>query len=119
MAAVILAVDRNPRNAELLGRVLERSGYTTLRASSLDDFDREFREHGPIDLALIDIAGFDHGVWERCDRLRDGGVPFVIISPRTMSQVREDSVRHGARGNLVKPLVVDELLGLVRGLLAK
>lgn len=113
-ATVIMAVDRNRRNLELLAQVLSRAGYQTVTAHSLEEFDQALEETPHASLALVDIAGFDRGVWQRCQRLHEMGIPLLIISPRTAAQ--SESIGHGARGVLAKPLVVKELLGLIRGM---
>lgn len=112
---LILAVDRNRRNLDLLSQFLGREGYETIAAASLEEFDQVLDERAGINLALIDIAGFDRSVWERCERLRAKEIPFIIISPRQSAALQQASLAHGARGVLLKPLAVKELLGLIRG----
>ena len=118
-APLILAVDRNRRNADLLKQLLTEQGYRTRDATNLDDFDRALDAEEKIDLALVDIAGFDQTIWERCDRLRKMEVPFLVISSRRLAAVAERSAAHGARGVLMKPLVTRDFLGLVHGLLER
>lgn len=113
---VILTVDRNQRNLELLGQVLAQNGYETRVAGDLPAFAQALAAGG-IDLALVDIAGFDRRIWDFCERLRDEGTPFLVLSPRQAAALEEQSVAHGARGMLVKPLAVNELLRLVARLL--
>lgn len=111
---LILAVDRNRRNLGLLSQFLGQEGYETIAAASLEEFDQVLDERAGINLALIDIAGFDRSVWERCERLRAKDIPFIIISPRQSAALQQASLAHGARGVLLKPLAVKELLGLIR-----
>ena len=56
---VILAVDHNSRNLELLSQFLGREGYQTRTAADLQEFDQALAEADGIELALVDIAGFD------------------------------------------------------------
>jgi DNA-binding response OmpR family regulator len=116
---LILAVDRNPRNLELLAQFLGREGYGVLPAPTLEDFDRSLERSGEVGLALLDIAGFDGGIWQRCERLRAEGIPFLVLSARQSQQLQQESLAHGARGVLTKPVAVQELLGLIRSLLAE
>lgn len=113
---VILAVDRNKRNLELLGKVLGEHGYATRGANDLQEFARALADDH-IELALVDIAGFDRRIWEFCERLRDRGTPFLVLSPRQAAALEQESVTHGARGMLVKPLTVQQLLRLIERLL--
>ena len=115
--AVILAVDRNHRNLELLSQFLVREGYQTRPAATLEEFDQALAEANGIGLALVDIAGFDRAIWERCEELRHHKIPFLVLSPRQSAAIQQASLTHGARGVLIKPLVVRELLGLIRSLL--
>jgi DNA-binding response OmpR family regulator len=114
---VILAVDHNSRNLELLSQFLGREGYQTRTAADLQEFDQAIAEANGIDLALVDIAGFDRSIWERCEALRHHKIPFLVLSPRQSAAIQQASLTHGAHGVLVKPLTVKDLLGLICSLL--
>jgi DNA-binding response OmpR family regulator len=115
--AVILAVDHNRRNLDLLTHFLGQAGYQTRIASSLVEFDQALAQADGLGLALVDIAGFDRSIWERCQRLREQKIPFLVLSPKQSAAIQQVSLSHGARSVLVKPLVVKELLGLIHSLL--
>lgn len=115
LPALILTIDVNRRNLELLGQVLQQAGYRTLPVATIAALDQALEE--PISLALVDISGFGADIWQRCERLRERAIPLLIISARQSAALQQASVTHGARGMLVKPLVVRELLGLIRSLL--
>jgi DNA-binding response OmpR family regulator len=114
---VILAVDHNHRNLELLSQFLGREGYQTRTAATLEEFDQVLAGANSIGLALVDIVGFDRTIWERCEALRHHKIPFLVLSPRQSSAIQQTSLSHGARGVLIKPLIVRELLGVIRSLL--
>ena len=114
---IILAVDHNQRNLELLSQFLGREGHQTRTAASLEEFDQALSGADAIALALVDITGFDRGIWERCEGLRHHKIPFLVLSPRQSAAIQQESLSHGARGVLIKPLVVKELLGIIRSLL--
>lgn len=114
---VILALDRNPRNLELLAGVLARAGYAALPATSLEDIDRILTGAERVALALLDVAGFDRNVWDRCEYLRQKQVPFLVLSRRPSPLLEQESRAWGAQGVLVKPLAVQQLLNTVRNLL--
>jgi DNA-binding response OmpR family regulator len=115
--SIILAVDRNSRNLELLSQFLGHEGYQTHTAATLEEFDQVLGEDNNIGLALVDIAGFDRSIWERCEGLRHHRIPFLVLSPKQSAAIQQESLTHGARGVLIKPLVVKELLGLIHSLL--
>lgn len=112
----ILVVSHNRRNLQLLVQFLEKAGYQTRGVNSLEELDQSLEKKETIDLALLDLAGFDRSIWERCERLRTANISFLVISPKQSAIVQQSSLAAGARGVLVKPLVVKELLGLIRSL---
>jgi DNA-binding response OmpR family regulator len=114
---VILAVDHNRRNLELLGQFLGREGYQMRTAAGLEEFDRALAEPDDIAVALVDIAGFDRTIWERCEALRHHKIPFLVLSPRQSAAIQQAGLTHGAHGVLVKPLAAKDLMGLICGLL--
>lgn len=113
----LLLVSRLPRNLQLLADFLGKEGYATLTAASYEEFDQRLALLQTISGSLIDIAGFDAAIWTRCERLREAKVPFLIFSPRQSAAVQQASFSHGARGVMVKPLVVKELIGIVQSIL--
>jgi DNA-binding response OmpR family regulator len=115
--SMLLAVDRNHRNLELLSQFLGREGYQTRTAATLEEFDQALARGDGIGLALVDIAGFDRTIWERCEGLRHHKIPFLVVSPKQSAAIQQVSLTYGARGVLIKPLIVKELLGLIRSLL--
>jgi DNA-binding response OmpR family regulator len=114
---LILAVDRNRRNLELLTQVLVQQGYQVLAKISLEEVEETLNATTTIKLALVDISGFDASIWSLCQRLREEGIPFLVISPRQQAAVQQTSIAHGALGLLGKPLIMREFLQLIRDLL--
>jgi DNA-binding response OmpR family regulator len=113
---LILTVDRNQRNLELLAQFLNKEGYETLPVSSLEGFDQIFEQVESLVLALVDISGFDRRIWEYCEKLSSNDVPLLVISPPQLSAIRQESLMHGADGVLFKPLMVAELMKVIRSL---
>ncbi|MDH3602309.1 MAG: response regulator [Candidatus Tectomicrobia bacterium] len=113
---LVLLVNRNRHNLALLVRYMEREGYQTVSALNLEAFDKALEEREKIALALIDVTGFNSAIWERCDRLSQSTVPFLVIAPRDLPVLQQAGMTHGAQGVLVKPLVPNELMGLVHNL---
>lgn len=109
----ILIVGSNPRNLELLAQFLNKESYETISASKLEEFGAILNSGSRFGLALVDIAGFDRGIWEYCEQCSNQNIPLLIISPQQLSGIRQESMSHGAQGVLFKPLVVKELVNLV------
>jgi len=116
---VILAVDSNLSNLELLTQALEREGYKMRTATSLAELDQTIQGEEKIALALIDLSGFDRSVWEHCEQLRKAKIPFIVIAPQRSPIVQQESMRQGARGMLIKPVGVKELVEHIRTLLGE
>lgn len=114
---LILTVDSNRRNLELLNQFLAKEGYQTISASSLAELDNVLKELPQINLVLLDITGFNRSIWERCEQLQDRQIPFLVISPRQSAAIQQESLAHGARSMLVKPLVIKQFLGLIKSFL--
>jgi DNA-binding response OmpR family regulator len=114
---MILIVGSDRASLELMGQQFGQEGYDTVSAASLDEMDRAILEKLPINVSLIDLAGFDQSIWERCDELRKRKIPFIVISPRRSPTIQRYSMKHGASGLLVKPLSIKDLLEYVHTLL--
>ena len=107
---LILIVDNNRSNLEQLAQQLKEEGYVTVGASSLEEMDIAIEGQESIKLALLDLAGFDDSIWERCDRMHEARIPFIVIMPQRSPSIQRDSMKHGANGLLIKPLGIKELI---------
>lgn len=116
----ILAVDRSPGNLALLSRLLSGEQYALRSASDLAGFDSVLSREGCLGFALIDVTGFDPGIWERCEQLNRCRVPWIAIAPQcSLAACEREGLRRGARCVLAKPLRTSTLLELIRGALAE
>lgn len=113
----ILAVDRNPRNLELLMQVLGSRGFPTVPVPDLVQLDALLAQSCPIGLALVDVDGFGAAIWERCQRLHERHVEVLVLVPRrAFPFVQLQSTRCGARAVLSKPLSPRVLADVVESL---
>lgn len=115
---LILLVNSNQRNLELLTSFLSNEGYCISTARSLEELDRHLSALPSIGLTLLDISGFASSIWERCEYLRNKKIPFIVISPKQSTTIQQASLTYGARGVMVKPLGVKNLLSILAGMLA-
>jgi DNA-binding response OmpR family regulator len=113
----ILLVNRLPRNLELLSDFLQKEGYQTINASSYEEFDQALSQQASIQGALVDIVGFDTQIWTRCEELRAAKIPFLVVSPQQSTAIQQAGLSHGARSVMVKPLVIKELIGVIKSIL--
>lgn len=106
----ILLVACNQRNLDLLSQFLIKSGYITKCVQDLRGFERILENSVEFGLALVDISGFNRDIWKYCEILSSQGVPLVMIAPQRGQQIQSESLAHGAKGVLYKPLVIKELV---------
>lgn len=118
-APSILLVNHLPGNLQLLVEFLGKAGYATVTAATYEEMDQVLSQPPSFGGALIDIAGFDANIWSRCEQLRAGKIPFLVISPRQSVAVQQASFSHGAKGVMVKPLIVKELIGVIQSILVE
>lgn len=116
---LILALNRNRRNLDILTKILVEEGYVVVGVSDTAELDKEVELREKINLVLMDISGFNRNIWESCERLRILEIPFLVLSPHHHHAVEKQSMVYGANGFLVKPLVVKELLLLIKSLIGE
>lgn len=116
---MILAVDRNQRNLDLLTQFLQAEGFQILTANTLEAVEQLLSQSHSIQVALVDISGFDRTIWNYCEQLRLAHIPFLVLSPRQSAQLQQQSLAYGARSVLVKPLVIKELVRLLHSLMGE
>jgi DNA-binding response OmpR family regulator len=114
----ILCAGSNLRNLQILDGFLVRQGYRCVTACGMGEIEQAIGGPETYALALVDVTGFDAGIWDRCSELNRHNVPLLVISPRQSAQLQRESLTHGARGMVVKPLVMRELRDLVHAVLA-
>ncbi|EKD81204.1 MAG: response regulator receiver protein [uncultured bacterium] len=118
-ASLILSVNCNRRNLELLEQFLVKNGYAVVNAATLNEMAALLEQESSIRMALVDITAFDTKIWEQCETLRQKSIPFLIFSPRQISAIQQTEIMHSAHGVIVKPLVTQELLILIKQMLAQ
>jgi DNA-binding NtrC family response regulator len=114
---VVLLVGDDRSNLELLSQQLDREGYATLTAVSLEELDQAIRGKAKVVFSLIDIAGFGEDIWGRCEALVRIGTPFIVIAPRRSPALQRQSMKYGASGLLTRPLEFKDLMESVHAML--
>ncbi len=84
-----------------------------LPVANIEDFDHVLTDPNRLDVALVDITGFDHTIWQYCAELRARDVPLLLVAPRKSAAIAEAGAEHGTSNVMVKPLVIRELLNLI------
>jgi CheY-like chemotaxis protein len=114
----VLVVDDDVRNIFAMSSVLERHGIQVVSAGNGQEAIEKVTGDDAIDLVLMDIMmpgmdGYDtmRAIREKPD-LRT--LPIVAVTAKAMKGDREKCLEAGASDYLAKPVVTDQLLGVLR-----
>ncbi|HEY5805098.1 MAG TPA: response regulator, partial [Lysobacter sp.] len=114
----VLVVDDDIRNIFALSSVLERHGMTVATAGNGRDAIAKVGDGSELDLVLMDIMmpgldGYDtmRAIRAQPDRRT---LPIIALTAKAMKGDREKCLEAGASDYLAKPVVTDQLLGVLR-----
>jgi len=114
----VLIVDDDVRNIFALSSVLERHGMDVLTAGTGQEAVEKVAAGEEIDLIMMDIMmpGMDGYETIRAIRARPDSraMPIVALTAKAMKGDREKCLEAGASDYLAKPVVTDQLLGVLR-----
>ena len=113
----VLIADTNNSSLALMAQQLEQEGYGTVGTSSLDELDQILQKDGKYSIVLIDLSGFDPGIWERCARMKEAKLPFLVLAPQRSPTTQRDCVKYGAAALLVKPVGTRELIEHIKAVI--
>jgi two-component system, OmpR family, alkaline phosphatase synthesis response regulator PhoP len=118
----IVVVEDDPDIAELVGRYLERAGYTTDRIASGRDALHAVVGRPP-DLIVLDLMLPHVDGREICRMLRatptTSDIPIIMLTARAEESERISGLELGADDYLAKPFSPNELVARVRALLRR
>jgi len=111
----VLIVDDDPDLLETLERLLRRSGYTCLTASSGRDAIATIDAEGP-DLVVSDLQmpGLDGLAVIRHARARVPPIPAVLMTAYPAPESQEQARKAGATVHLAKPFSNGALLAAIQ-----
>jgi len=114
----VLVVDDDVRNIFALSSVLERHGMGVITAGTGQEAIEKVAEDNDIDLVLMDIMmpGMDGYDTMRAIRKspESRALPIIALTAKAMKGDREKCLEAGASDYLAKPVVTDQLLGVLR-----
>jgi HAMP domain-containing protein/CheY-like chemotaxis protein/signal transduction histidine kinase len=114
----VLVVDDDVRNIFALSSVLERHGMDVITAGTGQEAIEKVAADRDIDLIMMDIMmpGMDGYDTIRAIRARPDSraLPIVALTAKAMKGDREKCLEAGASDYLAKPVVTDQLLGVLR-----
>jgi two-component system cell cycle response regulator DivK len=119
---VVLVVDDFTGAREVYARLLKASGFEVEVASSGEEAIEKAAEAQP-DLVLMDLVMPGVDGWEAIRRLRlnqrTRDTRILIITGTTNSEAAQTAKRAGCDAFLLKPVLPETLIEVVRGVLAK
>jgi len=119
--ATVLVVDDEPTIVEIVGRYMERAGFTTFTAPDGYKALDSATEHRP-DLVVLDVMlpGIDGvEVMERLQERSGPPIAVILLTARGEESDRLVGLRHGADDYVVKPFSPAELVARVEAVLRR
>nr|WP_256448147.1 HAMP domain-containing protein [Lysobacter sp. MMG2] len=114
----VLVVDDDVRNIFALSSVLERHGMHVHTAGNGRDAITKVGDMPELDLVLMDIMMPGMDGYDTMREIRTRGdrrtLPIVALTAKAMKGDREKCLEAGASDYLAKPVVTDQLLGVLR-----
>lgn len=113
---LIFSLSRNKRNNDILVKILGEQGYEVAGCTDPVGMVSDAKNREKVNLVIMDISGFNQNIWKSCEDLRLLDIPFLVLNPQQHRVIEEQGMKQGAKRVLVKPLVIKELLYLVKSL---
>lgn len=105
--ATVLITDDDSDVRSMIGRMLEREGYTILEASGGQECLRQFDLHNP-EIVLLDALMPELNGFQVCEQIRKRpagtDTPILMVTALNESEAVEHAFRVGATDYLTKPL---------------
>ncbi|HBL16450.1 MAG: hypothetical protein A2X36_00495 [Elusimicrobia bacterium GWA2_69_24] len=121
MPGKILIVEDDADYRELIGRVLEKAGYSVTSAPNGEEGLRRYAADAP-DLVILDGQLPDIDGFEVCRRIRSQGprpdTPILFCTVRSAVSPVAEGLRSGGTDYILKPFEIADLLQRVRSALA-
>lgn len=107
----VLIVEDDPALRELYADVLRDEGWTVQQAGDGVEALEILAAGTPPCVVVLDLRMPRMDGWELASRLRESGLPFVLVAAHY--RIQEEAVTVGARWWLQKPVAIDRLLAVV------
>ena len=116
----ILLVEDNEMNRDMLGRRLQRQGFTVCFAIDGPSGVKKAADEVP-DLILMDVALGDMDGWEATRLIKANPetrqIPIIALTAHALASDRDTSVKVGCADFDTKPVELERLLAKIRALM--
>jgi CheY-like chemotaxis protein len=102
----ILIVEDEPLIAMMLEDFLDSLGHTVVGTVETVKEAQDAVVQGGFDVAILDVHLKGDHIWPICDRLADGGIPFILATGGT---IEPPPARHADAPVLAKPYTIDAI----------
>ena len=117
MRSQALFIDDEPLTVELVGIILEKSGFEFRSALSGEEGIEICRREHP-DVVVLDLMMPEMDGWEVCRKVREfSDVPILILSALDSHESVSRALQLGADGYLSKPFAANDLVTRLRSYL--
>lgn len=114
---IILIVEDEPRNQQMISNMLEKMGFTILKANNGEEAIDRYTNHPEIDLVLMDIKMPIIDGFEAKSHIRKiekekqrRSIPIIALTAYSMEGDKKKGIAAGFDSYLTKPINIDELI---------
>lgn len=116
----VLVVEDESMVSDLARKILERYGYTVLAAANgREALDLYEEKRNNISLVILDLNLPEIGGFQCLEKLRelDPKVKILVTTGHSIDEIEKRAIEAGARGVLLKPFSMKQILTAVRDVL--
>jgi len=118
MAKTILLVDDDTEPRDILGRIIERRGFTVFKAANGKEAIEFYKEHKPdcvfLDIRLPDMDG--HKVLEQLKQINPKAKVYFVTGVMQEIAFKDEVANLGAAGYLEKPIDLETIIKILDNL---
>jgi DNA-binding response OmpR family regulator len=114
----VILLEPNAANLALMRETLESSGFRVVGLSAATDMAAALADGTTCMTALLDAPPCHPGFNDACGLLRTQAIPFLMVLPQASMPLASAGLSLGARAVLAKPLGRQQLVAILRALVA-
>lgn len=119
MSHIALVIESKPGNFLVLSRFLEKLNMKTMGVQDLSKVEVILKSGQIVSVAIIDVTGFDHTIWDTCAELKKRDIPMLILSPGNNSKILKECYEKGSINIFKKPVMMRQLAECIKSLISR